>query len=340
MTPTPAPPTQLSPIPDVWRDLLEIARWTPSPHNTQPWKLRVHDDLRADLFTVISRTLPDEDLTGCFIRCAMGMFIESLAIAAADRGQRLAVERSKSPPSPGLLPFAHLQLMPDPSIADDLKPADILDRRTSRLTPDAEPVADDKLGVLSLMAARGDQSFFSTSHPYRIAQIMEANMAAVCNDLNEPRYHAEIASWFRFGRAHAERTRDGLDARCMNMTPIELYLSAKFPRLFNWPFAGTAMRRHYARRIGPVHQLGFLSGPFFEPENAAPHAGRTLMRLWLHMHRLGIGIHPFGNLVTNPVAHARVTALTGRERIWLVFRLGRTARPPRSLRLPPEDLLC
>ena len=42
------------------------------------------------LFMETARTLPDEDTTGHFLRCAMGMFLESLRIISANAGLALS----------------------------------------------------------------------------------------------------------------------------------------------------------------------------------------------------------------------------------------------------------
>src|SRR5258708_38678675 len=69
-----------------WEPIIQTALRTPSPHNTQPWRLRIKDDFHATLFMETARTLPDEDTTGHFLVCAMGMFLESLRIISANAG--------------------------------------------------------------------------------------------------------------------------------------------------------------------------------------------------------------------------------------------------------------
>lgn len=323
-----------------WRGLVETARFTPSPHNTQPWKVRPLDAANALLFTVRRRTLPDEDTTGCFILCAMGMFVETLSIAAAHAGARLEAEPIKAAGGDELIPFAHLRLAPDPSARPEFTREAILERRTCRLPPRRGGLPQGALARLEAIAAEGGQSFTHTSDPGLIGDILERNIAAIFEDLNDRRYHDEIVTWFRYGRRHAARTMDGLDSACMNMPAHEMWLAAAAPWLMRAPVIRGAMRAVYRRRIGPAHHIGFMAGRFFEP-GAAPVAGRCLMRLWLAMHTLGLGMHPFGNLVTNAGAHRWLTEATGTAGIWLVFRFGPVpAAPPRSHRLSAEEILC
>ncbi len=72
-----------------WTTLLESAIHSPSPHNVQPWRVRLISDTEADLLIDSTRTLPKEDPTGSFIILTMGMFIEGLRLLAANHGFRL-----------------------------------------------------------------------------------------------------------------------------------------------------------------------------------------------------------------------------------------------------------
>src|SRR5688572_19955888 len=93
-----------------WPEILESARFAPSPHNTQPWKVKVIEAVRADVLLVRERMLPDEDTTGSFILCAMGIFLESVRIIAANRGCALDVEPIELNDGAALAPYARLSL--------------------------------------------------------------------------------------------------------------------------------------------------------------------------------------------------------------------------------------
>src|SRR5579863_9746793 len=93
-----------------WGPIIQTALRTPSPHNTQPWRVRIRDDRRATLFMETARTLPDEDTTGHFLRCAMGMFLESLRIISANAGLALCYTLiDEDVPGP-FIRFAELEL--------------------------------------------------------------------------------------------------------------------------------------------------------------------------------------------------------------------------------------
>lgn len=323
----------------VWHEIVEVARYAPSPHNTQPWKLRLLDERRATLFMVRSRMLPDEDVTGCFLLCAMGIFIESVRIVSANSGRGLEVEPIALDLEDGgeVLPFATLTLHEDESAKTPFTNELFLKRCTSRLPPSGNAVTSNVLKELEEVTVARGQLFQHTSDADLMTHILEKNTEAVFHDLNDSHYHDEIAEWFRFGWKHEQRTRDGLASRCMNMTAMELYLTARFPWLLTAPFARPLMRALYHFRLGRAVHIGWLAGEFWN-RSAAERAGAALLHIWLTMAKHDIFMHPFGNLVTNAAAHKWLSGELNQDGIWIVFRFGHTARPPRSLRLETKEL--
>lgn len=323
----------------MWGELLSIARWTPSPHNCQPWKVRVEDDRRARVFLDHARALPKEDASGCFCDCAMGSYIESLRLLAANRGLSLGVSWCEGRRQEGLEPFADLELAPgngvDRRFADEL----FLKRRTSRLAPSPDLLSGGQRESLRSIARESGQELLHFTDRPTIDRLMDLNLTAVVQDLNSRDYHDEIVSWFRYRETTAQRLADGLSARCMAIPPLEFFCLARAPWTARLPVVGSLVRRAYARRLGPVPQLAALTGPFWDRRSAI-QAGACLMRLWLEMTRFGLFIHPFGNLVTNLAARSAMFQATGSQAIWIVFRLGRTAPPPRSHRLTVEAITC
>ena len=158
------------------------------------------------------------------------------------------------------------------------------------------------------------------------------------HDLNVPDYHDEITGWFRFSRRATEGTRDGLDWRCMNLSQTEFWLSARLPRLLRFPPTRAVFKRRYRRQLGHVPAIGVLAGDFFDPARAVD-AGRFLMRFWLETARLGLSLHPYGNLVTNPEAACWFAGHTGIADAWLIFKLGFSEVPPLSHRRAIADIL-
>ena len=287
---------------------------------------------------VSKRRLPDEDTTGCFLICAMGIFIEALRIAAANRNRELrVVAASALDLTSELIPFAELSLGGS-APADEFADTSLLARRTSRLPslPCPQPIVLH--GRIVETARQYGHDVHTVTDPAVIRDVMHANADAVMHDLGDAKYGREIARWYRYTHRQSQRACDGLDARCMNIPAHELWLSVRCRGLLRMPVLGGVLNRLYQRRVGPVGALLAIRGPFFE-RRAAERAGAMLLRVWLALHESGVSIHPFGNLVTNDAARRRMTDALGLDGVWLVARIGRTPTPPRSLRLAAEDII-
>jgi hypothetical protein len=332
---------------DPWPRLLGTAVLVPSPHNVQPWRLRRLDAARAELHIERRRTLPNEDVSGSFIILTMGMFAEGLALVAAHHGLALDVkpvqpfdaftsERIRASRSPQLH-FADLTLWPDPATQGEYEIELFRRRRTSRLHYLTDPIAPGARATLEGLASRWGHRYAQVTDAARIERLLQINVDAVFADLNHPPYRDEMRGWLRYADGESRHHRDGLDARCMNVHPAELWTAFHLSPALLWPALSGWFRRRYRGQIGPVATLGLLSGPFWEPA-AAYDTGRFLLRFWLEVTRAGYFIHPYGNLVTHRPAAARVEAETGERNVWLVFKIGRSPQPPASRRLPLEEV--
>jgi nitroreductase len=332
----------------IWTELLETAVHAPSPHNVQPWRIKILSETQADLFIDSARTLPKEDTTGSFIILTMGMFIEALRILAANKGFHLqhsiyhepswyAVEILNTT-GQTLLPFARLELIataPTESLADA---AAFLKRRTSRISLKPDPIPVEDIEFLWLLADTWSHRFEVITDKDSIERILKKNIEAVFEDLNNRDYHDEIVEWFRFTDKKSKETRDGLDYRCMNTSRSAFWLSARVPRLLQLPLTNALLAKVYRRQLGLVPTLGMLAGKFWAAESAF-ETGSFLMQFWLATAQHNLYIHPFGNLVTNKKAAAWLLNETGVSDIWLIFKIGYSDEPPKSYRRTVEEIL-
>jgi hypothetical protein len=310
--------------------------------------VRILSAVEAELFIDGTRTLPNEDLTGSFLLSTMGMFLEALDLAAADAGQRLAVDlpstaawyvqRICDKNFKGLTRFARLRLVPDANAVPLYAPSLLQVRRTSRLSLRPDTVPQECVDALSQLADAHGHRYTHFNRPNDIEAILAQNILAVFHDMNVPAYHDEIVGWFRFTDRASSRHRDGLDWRCMNLSRFEFWLTARLPQLFLFPPTRVFLKRSYRTQLGTVPAIGMLSGDFFDPERAID-SGRLLLRFWLEITRMGLYLHPYGNLVTNPQAQAWLRDRTGVTKPWLVFKLGYSDAPPKSYRRNLADVL-
>jgi hypothetical protein len=345
----------------VWKTLLETAVHAPSPHNVQPWRIQILSDapdpsaltksLHANLLIEKRRTLPKEDTTGSFIILTMGLFIEALKILAANNSLELEYELYQSPSqftpehiaraSEELLPFARLTLNPQTgqsAVHHDYAEELFFTRRTSRISLLPKPVAPDDIEGLSRLAQEWGHRYHQVTKPELIEEILAHNIDALFDDLNAPDYHDEIVEWFRFTDRASQQTRDGLDYRCMNSSRTSFWLAARLSRLLQLPLTRPLFKKSYRRQLGSVPTIGMLAGPFWKPASAF-ETGRFLMHFWLELAKRNLYLHPYGNLVTNRPAAEWCRDATSVSDIWLIFKIGFSAEPPKSYRRSVAEVL-
>jgi nitroreductase len=331
--------SEMTPQTNLWRDLLALARWAPSPHNVQSWQLRPLADDRAELLVDERRTLPVEDPLGRFVVVGLGVFVETLAVAAHAQGYELDVDHDEGPLRPGGV-FARLTLRP--SSVEDLPPELIVARRTSRLRYDGRPVAPEVLLELeAIAAAYGHELGWSCDADF-VDWVLALNRDTLFYDLEDAPTRAEIGSWMRYSPRVAAAARDGFAPECLGFPGAVLFVFFRLPWIARLPGLRGALRRLYGATTRGTRTVAWLKAPFSSVDDWF-RAGRMLARLWLTLTEHGAQLHPFGSIITNGRAHARLRErLDVDERdgeLWLIMRLGYSEQPPRSHRLEVEDLV-
>lgn len=328
-----------------WVDLLDYARWAPSPHNTQPWKIQPLSSAEAALYYDPGRLLAVEDTEYRFFFVAIGIFCECLQIAARARGLDVAVKYvtehiTDEADEPQLL--AKLRLVPITG-PEPLDPRLIKLRSTSRLPYDGQPLSELALTELALEAERFGHSFKYRLDREFIEWVLELDQETLFYDLQDPATRQEITSWFRFTSREAETKRDGLWSRCFGFPGWLLRFFLNRTYLLQMPGIRQATMAYYSRSMTGVATVGWLAGPFTDTADWET-AGHLLARFWLILTRHGGSLHPFGSVITNVRSHKRMAERLAESEadgrlVWLLLRLGYSQEPPRSKRLAVADLL-
>jgi hypothetical protein len=319
----------------VWADLVQEARRAPSPHNTQPWLVDAVDDRHASVRTRAERLLPVEDPDYAFLTCGVGIYVEALRVAAAARGLELTDELVGPAGEDALV--ARLELA-DARTRDEEALVQLRRRRTSRLPYDGRPVPEDVLDVLLADASRFGHAFTASADPAFVRWVVELNAATLFYDLAEDDRRAEIRHWTRTSEREAQAKADGFSPRCMGFNG--LLTRAFFDHHWLVRPVEPLLRRLYLRQTRGTATVGWVAGPWGSPREWYD-AGRMLLRLWLAATRQGVVLQPFGSVITNPTAHARLEERIPvmEQPVWLLMRLGYSAEPPQSARLPVRELL-
>jgi hypothetical protein len=336
------PPAGLDPD-NVWRDAVAYARWTPSAHNTQPWRIRVIAPRKADVLYDPTRLLPSTDPNGAFCTVGLSIFVEYLTVALQSAGFSVHTEYADGPlalSSTTLERFASLRLTParaTPGYDCGL----LLKRQTSRLPYDGIPVEDGALRAMNTIADEANHRFGSSSDAGFVRWVLDLNRDTLFSDVSDASTRTELRRWLRYTEAQADASKDGLSSRCLNVRGSLLQRffedNAQWGNGWRATVAGNAL----LNSMRGTRTVAWWSGPFATQTDWIA-AGRVLSRTWLELTRRGISLHPFGSVITNAGAHARLRDRLGvneeHRPLWLLARLGRSATPPRSHRIAHNDL--
>ena len=326
-----------------WRELIELARHYPSPHNSQPIVLRATSPRTATLHYDLDRGLPAENFGIPFAHVCAGVFLESLRTVAAAHGWALETELDLAEldftARDRLHLLGHLSLTPHPAgPAEQRRLETFLRRRTSRRPYLKRPVDPAQVEKLRARAEAAGFHFDTTDDPQLVRRIVRINQSTLFSDLKNDAVHAEIMTWLRFSRSQAAERADGLSAETMLMPGRLLKVAMSHRSWWDAPVLGPALRAVYLRTMRGVTHLGWMSGRFAGPADYVD-AGRAFMDLWLEMTEAGLFLHPFGTVITNPDSHRAFVAATGvpeppGEMAWMLFRWGHSEEPPLAHRRP------
>jgi hypothetical protein len=338
----------MPPLPGPWSPILDDARHYPSPHNSQPIMVRVTGESTAEVFYDLDRGLPAENFGIPFGHVCAGVFLESLATAAAGHGWAVTESLCGDDLDFAATNRAHLlgtvSLAPvdvTPAARDQL--AAFRRRRTSRRPYQRTLVDPAVLDEVTAIAAGMGQSFGHTANRGLVDELIRINQETLFDDLRKDAVHAEILAWIRTSKRQAAATRDGLSAQTMLLPGPLLGFAMRHRAMWELPLVGTVFRRAYLATMRGVRQLGWLTGPFDGPLDHV-EAGRCFLRVWLAFTRHDVYLHPFGTVITNPRSHAAFVASAGITEdagrlAWMLFRFGHSTPPPVALRRDLDAML-
>jgi hypothetical protein len=317
-----------------WDAIASLARLAPTPHNTQPFRIRPLSARVAQIVALRERLLPVEDTDNLYVLSSFGIFAETLERAARHFGVQLRItaEADVVPaaigPGVGPVVLGRAEVLGRCAAQDERTALEA--RRTSRLPYEDRLVAPAILGELGRIAESYGHRFESFDEPEVVRDVLERNVTALLENNLKPGELAELRSWIRI--ADTPEFGDGLWPGPLNQPRWETRLALAAPRLFLLPGIASIVRRKYLHTQAGTRHVAILRGPFGSwPELVT--AGRMLMDLWLAMTRHGIYMLPYGSMITNAPCNRYLRRRFAADDIWFVLRFGYSKAPPKAPRL-------
>ena len=285
------------------RWLLSYALLAPNPHNMQPWLADLSRDGEIALRLDTQRLLPATDPYGRQILLGAGAFIELLAMAAAERGQRAEVDLfPEGEPGERLdaRPFARVRLQADAAAARDPLFARVLERRTDRRAYDAGVAVSaaevqalrDALGARPLrLGVAGAADTLAIERP-RLEAIRAIVREAWRIEITTEAPMMESMRLLRIGAAEIDRHRDGVTITSpliVAFDRIGLFDRRRFPAPDSQATA-MQLRDFDAITASTPAYLWLVTEGNRRPQQI--DAGRAYVRLNLAATALGLAMHP------------------------------------------------
>jgi hypothetical protein len=323
----------LEPLPALWEQISSLARWAPTPHNTQPFRLAPRDDRTADIIILTDRMLPREDHGNRYVTSAFGIFASALRRAGQHFGHTVDIIPVSE------LDVASLHLAgPRATLGRatitgpcERRSWDLLAaRRTSRLPYHDRLVSDASIDSLGEIARRYGHRLITTADRATVEATLHLNANAVVDYIQIDDEREETGRWTRFGPT--PQYGDGLWQRPMNQPAWELRAAFHNPRAFRLPGVHHLAVMQYLRTQRGTRHVGLLCGKF-EAWPELIRGGECLLDFWLEMARLDIYMHPMGSMLTSPRYAAEIARRFNVPDCWLIFRFGYSDLPPRAPRL-------
>jgi len=354
---------------DCAADLVRAAVLAPSPDNNQPWRFDVEGD-RLLFHLDPERALPS-DVNSMFDLMGLGAAVENTCIAARGAGCSADVEYHPGfgKATGGELPpwAAAVHLGAGGDTPDPLEPH-LAVRCTNRKLYSTRPIEGPTLARIGEAAERFARVRIDwVADRRRIRSFARVVAASDRFRFEYEPFHKEIYRQLRFTAEEAERTRDGLDLRTLELPPgtgliLRLLRRWSRMRLLNRLRLNRLLTVPSALSVWKSGALGVISVPEPSASNFL-EGGRAFQRIWLAVQAEGLALQPLGSL---PVflghleqlrgekltaAHQRLSGRLGKRlrrlvpivvdrTLLMVFRTG-YAPPPkvRSLRRAAEDVM-
>jgi hypothetical protein len=243
-------------------------------------------------------------------------------------------------------PTARIRLVEAEGDAADPLVAEVLGRRSSRLSHEGPMVTEDELAKLIEQARPGDLKMGLISEEQR-PEAFDIVRRAMKIEVDGYELYDETRLWFRFSKREIKRHRDGLSVNTAGLTGFSAGAANMFLSPGNWHKGKN--RERYLETFGKTVEStrGLLT--MITPTNTMfdwIHAGRVYVRAQLAASALGLRFHPVSQVLQEypqmDEPRAELNALLGVRspaKVQMFVRVGRTATPGLSPRRGLDELL-
>lgn len=329
--------------------ILSYAILAPSPHNTQPWKIRLIDTNKILLYVDPDRLLPMTDPFHRQIYIGQGTFLEILNIAARTLGYEAEIQLfpdgQDAVENTGKSPVAFISFHKSEPYKDVLFEY-ITKRATNRLVYNETIPEENQLRTLNDIFNDGNAFIRFFTDKTIVARMGDLMTEAMKIETYLHRTHAETVSMIRFTDEEMEKYRDGFGYENMGLSGMSKFFAETFAgrnKAFDESFkektvSVTEKMTHSAKALGIL----------FSKENERTdqvEIGRKYSRVHLSATQLGLAMHPMTQITQEyeelSSVRKKFAEVIGNEQgvAQMVIRLGFADTVPHAPRRSVKDLI-
>lgn len=275
--------------------ILDLARWSPSGDNTQPWRFEILSGERFVIHASDTRDWCLYDLDGRASQIAVGTLMETIAIAATGEGRQVSF--SRLPDAPESQPLIEVTLAPATAIENDPLLPFIRARVTQRRPLLTRPLTPFQKTALERSVGKGYRVLWLEGRALRwqMAKLMFRNAQIRLTIPEAYEVHKRIIQW------DAQFSEDRIPDQAVGLDPVALKLmkwamkSWDRVEMLNRYFAGTLMPRIQLDLIPALRCAAhfiLVSRRPVEHIDDYLDGGRATQRFWLTATRLGLQFQP------------------------------------------------
>ncbi len=282
---------------ELLRTLVEAAILAPSAGNNQPWKW-CNDSGRLLLFNEPERSAAFANFENMITHLSMGTAIENVYLKASDLG--VVIDTKLFPlGNTGILnPVATVTARRGDHVTRDELVDYVATRHTNRKPGNGGKIVSEVLEEMRHAAMqRGIASIKMLTEKDAIDRI--ADIAGRSEKLRMfiPQGHSDLFDReIRWGKESAEKTRDGLDIRTLDLKSkdevgFKVIKDARAIKLVSEWNLGAGIESMTRDLVGSASAVCLVSGHKFDPENCVT-VGRAIQRAWLVAEKHHLALQP------------------------------------------------
>jgi hypothetical protein len=290
--PTKGTKAPLSPLARNPKGLVAAGLLAASPHNSQPWRFAVRDNI-VDVLADETRNLGVVDPRRREMTIGLGCCIENMVLGASAVG--ISPLLNVLPDGPDGKTIARLTVFD--SVSARTKESEALGRRHTNRGPyvTARQVESKTISTFeALVSSASTKLIWLRADSDAGRRFAEGTVKATADFIADPEMVAASDKWFRFGPG---QHRDGLTMPGVGLPPLITRMALMLPKgLAGDPHkAWLDMTRDVHVATAPV--FGLLVVPSLADRAALIEAGRLWQRMHVHATLQGLAVQPLNQLM-------------------------------------------